>query len=116
MTTNVKRVSAYDRAGGSMEMEIELDDSKVVNLKLDGDTAAAIVAAIVQHAAPMTSPNMLDFPCFGFATSPSAEGHLALAFQLSKNRYPVAIRVPPEKLPEIRAGIAQWENLKPGRA
>ena len=64
----------------------------------------------------MEAPNILDFPCFGFATSPSAEGHLALAFQLSQNRYPVAIRVPAEKLPEIRTGIAKWETQKPGMA
>ena len=116
MTTNVRRVSAFDRTGKSLDLEIELENSKIVKLQLDGTTAAAIVAAIVNHGPSMDPPNVLDFPCFGFATSPSAEGHLALAFQLSSNRYQVAIRVPHEKLPEIRAGIAKWENQKPGRA
>jgi hypothetical protein len=122
MALDVKGVRVTGRTDTSMDLEILLESSEVVKLQLNSITGAAIIKAIVENC-PYPSPAragvpelLLDFPSYGFATSPSAEGHVALAFQLSQNRYPVAIRVPHQKLSEIRASIAQWETQQPGKA
>ncbi|MCA0448367.1 MAG: hypothetical protein LCH62_01180 [Proteobacteria bacterium] len=116
MASQVKSIRASNRTQTSLELEISLENSETVTLDLNSISGAAIVKAIVEHGPYAPEPYVLDFASFGFASSPSAEGHVALAFKLSKNLYPVAIRVPQEKLPSIRASIAQWESQQPGRA
>lgn len=122
MALDVKGIRVSGRTDTSMDLELLLENSEVVKLQLNGMTGAAIIKAIVENcpyprpARADVPPLLLDFLSYGFATSRSAEGHVALAFQLSKNRYPVAIRVPHSKLAEIRASIAQWETQQPGKA
>jgi hypothetical protein len=116
MASDIKGVRVGDRTDTSMELKILLDNSQVVELHLNSQTGAAIVAAIIENCPSLAEPMVLDFPAYGFATSPSAEGHVALAFKLSENRYPVSIRVPQEKLSALRADISRWEAQQPGRA
>lgn len=111
----ITRVRAGGRTDTTLDLEIHLQNREVINLHLNWEGAAAIIAAIVEHCPPHPTQS-IDFPCFGFGTSPSAEGDTALGFQLSENRFPVTIRVPQERLLEVRAGIAKWETQRPGRA
>jgi|GEM_PF-2129625 len=115
MKPMITRVHAGTRTDTTLDLDIHLQDGKVVNLHLNAEGAAAIVAAIVEHCPPHPTQTV-DFPCYGFATTPSVEGDTVLAFQLSANRYPIAIRVPQERLLEVRAGIAKWETQRPGTA
>lgn len=115
MKPMITRVTARNRTNDTLDLEIELQNREVINLHLNAEGAAAIVAAIVNNCPPHPT-HSLDFPCYGFATTLSVEGHTVLGFQLSENRFPIAIRVPQEKLLEVRAGIAQWETQRPGRA
>ncbi|WP_428247539.1 hypothetical protein [Ferrovibrio sp.] len=114
MAVGVERIRVTGRTETTIDVEINAGGSEVVTLRLDGMSGAALIAAIMGHAPAMPAPNILDLPCYGFATSPSAEGQIALAFQVTPNRYPLAIRVPHEKLAEIRAAIAKWETLQQG--
>jgi hypothetical protein len=122
MAPEIKDVRFGNRTDTSLELEILLENSEVARFRINSITGAAIIKAIVENG-PYLRParddvpeRLLDFPSYGFATSPSAEGHVALAFQLSRNRYPVAIRVPQQKLSDIRADIARWETQQPGKA
>lgn len=116
MTSNIKGVRAGNRTDTSMELKLLLEGSQVVDLQLSNETGASIIAAIIENCPALAEPNLLDFPAYGFATSPSAEGHVALAFKLSENCYPVSIRVPQEKLSDLRASIAKWEAQQSGQA
>lgn len=121
MASEIERVRIKNRTESSLEMEMHLANSEVVEIRLDSMSAGAMVKAILENGPypkhRAGEPELvLDFLSYGFATSPSAEGHLALVFQLSRNRFPVAIRVPHEKLADIRAAIAQWETQRPGKA
>lgn len=111
----ITRVHVADRTDKTVDLEIHLQDGKVVNLHLNAEGAAAIMAAIVEHCPPDPA-NAANFACYGFGTSLTAEGHTVLGFQLSENRFPVLINVPQERAPEVRAGIAKWETQRPGRA
>lgn len=122
MAPEVKGVRIASRTDTAVELEIQLENSEVVKLRLNSMSSAAIIHAILENG-PYERPShagatarVLDVPSYGFATSPSAEGHVALAFQLTKNCYPLAIRVPHAKLPELRAAIAQWETQRAGKA
>ena len=115
MKPMITRVHAGARTDTTLDLEIHLQNREVINLHLNWEGAAAIIAAIVENCPPDPT-RTVDFPCYGFATSPSAEGDTALGFQLSENRFAITIRVPQEKLLEVRAGIAKYETQRPGRA
>jgi len=112
----ITRVHVANRTDTTLDLDIHLQNREVVNLHLNAEGAAAIIAAIVEHCPPDATGALNNFPCYGFATSISVEGHTILGFQLSSNRFPVMIHVPQEKLLEVRAGIAKWETQRPGRA
>jgi hypothetical protein len=115
MKPMITRVHAGARTDTTLDLEIHLQNREVISLHLNAEGAAAIIAAIVEHCPPDPTRSV-DFPCYGFGTTLSVEGHTVLGFQLSANRYPITIRVPQEKLLEVRAGIAKWETQRPGRA
>ena len=107
MASEIERVRIKNRTESSLEMEMHLANSEVVEIRLDSMSAGAMVKAILENG-PYPKHRagkpefVLDFLSYGFATSPSAEGHLALVFQLSRNRFPVAIRAPHVQMAERR--------------
>ena len=115
MKPMITRVRAGNRTNDTLGLEIHLQNHEVINLHLIAEGAAAIIAAIVENCPPHPT-HSVDFLCYGFGTTLSVEGHTVLGFQLSENRFPITIRVPQEKLLEVRAGIAKWETQRPGRA
>ena len=70
----ITRVHVANRTDTTLDLDIHLQNREVVNLHLNAEGAAAIVAAIVEHCPP-DATRALNFPCYGFGTSISAEAH-----------------------------------------